>query len=515
MLSRNLKKIRKFAAILFFVPILLIFIDIHGKLPIAISDLATYFQFIPSLLKFAATLSFTAAGFLLIVGLTLLLGRVYCSFLCPLGILQDVIIYFSPKRRKKKFVFLKPNNFLRYGFLGLSIFFLFTGSIFALYLLDPYSNFGRIISSLFRPAVIYGNNILVSLLEKFGVYSIYPSELRTLSISAGIFSLTFLGLIIFLSLKYGRAFCNTVCPVGTFLGLLSRYSLVKIKIEKDKCKGCGLCERICKANCISKTDKNIDYSRCVNCYDCLDICTSDGIKYNIKSKETTQNNPGLNIKRREFIAGSLAAVAGVSSLGLSESGKVLNSKKRHDPVIPPGAVSYDHFHSLCTACHLCVSNCPTQVLQPSLTEYGLTSIFQPRMDYKASFCNYDCNICTTICPSGALLDMAIEKKKLSQLGKAVFSQHSCIVFANGTDCGACSEHCPTKAVTMKPYKDLFLPEVNEKYCIGCGACEYACPAKPEKAIYVVGNEFHQYALKPIPEQQPETQQYNENEEFPF
>ena len=145
---------------------------------------------------------------------------------------------------------------------------------------------------------------------------------------------------------------------------------------------------------------------------------------------------------------------------------------RRLPVTPPGSRSRDRFTNLCTACHLCVSVCPPQVLSPSLFEYGLAGIMQPKMNYRANYCNYECVLCSQVCPTGAILPLEVAAKKEIQLGKANFIKDDCIVVAKKKDCGACSEHCPTKAVKMVPYEEkLVIPELNNEICVGCGACE--------------------------------------------
>ena len=188
------------------------------------------------------------------------------------------------------------------------------------------------------------------------------------------------------------------------------------------------------------------------------------------------------------------------------------------PVSPPGSVSVSHFTSTCTACHLCVSACPSRVLAPSFLQYGLSGMMQPRMDYHAGHCNYDCTVCLDVCPSGAILPLTREKKKLTQLGVAKFIKENCVVYTDNTNCGACSEHCPTKAVNMVPYlntanKRLVIPKVNPDICIGCGGCEYACPTKPYKAIYVNGNRVHKPAEKPVEKKMDKKVDYKED--FPF
>ena len=190
-----------------------------------------------------------------------------------------------------------------------------------------------------------------------------------------------------------------------------------------------------------------------------------------------------------------------------------NESHRH-PISPPGSISVEHFSSRCTACHLCVSSCPTQVLFPSLLDYGIAGIFQPKMNYAASYCNFDCVICGQVCPTGAILPLDINIKKLIQIGKAQFVKDDCIVVTKKKDCGACSEHCPTKAVKMVPYEQrLVIPEVNNEICVGCGACEHACPVQPRKAIYVNSNLVHLTAKKPKIEKIESV--FDNKQDFPF
>ncbi|MCL2026783.1 MAG: 4Fe-4S dicluster domain-containing protein, partial [Leptospirales bacterium] len=160
-------------------------------------------------------------------------------------------------------------------------------------------------------------------------------------------------------------------------------------------------------------------------------------------------------------------------------------------------VSIDNFNKNCTACYLCVARCPSSVLQPAVLQYGLSGIMQPFLDFNTGYCNYDCTICSEVCPSGAIKKINKTKKHLIKLGKSYFIKENCITYTNDIDCGAFSEHCPTKAVDMVPYKDgLVIPEINQAICIGCGACENMCPIRPMRAIYVEGNRVHERAELP-------------------
>jgi ferredoxin len=439
-----------------------------------------------------------------------------------MGTLQDIFSFISKKLRKKRYYkLLKPSNWLRYSFLSLAVIFFLFGSLFVINLLDPYSNFGRIYTQLFKPLLLYVYNLAAIGLEKVNIYSINPVEIRDSNHFIMLFPSAFLILVFVLSFFSGRLFCNTVCPVGSLLGLLSRYSLFKIKIDEKNCIGCNLCERNCKSGCIDKKNKTVDFSRCVTCYNCFTVCPSEGITYKLsftKAKKELEKPDVVDSAKRQFLVSVAVFLVGSSKL-VSAQGKIISKKLskisifRKHPVTPPGSISLEHFTSNCTACHLCVSSCPTQVLQPSFLEYGAFGMLQPRMDYITSFCNYECVICSEVCPNGAILPIKLDKKKLTQLGKATFIKDNCIVYTEKTDCGACSEHCPTKAVIMVPYGDVRAPEVHDEYCIGCGACEYACPVKPYKAIYVEANTVHQAAQKKV--EQKIEKKVNYKEDFPF
>jgi ferredoxin len=204
------------------------------------------------------------------------------------------------------------------------------------------------------------------------------------------------------------------------------------------------------------------------------------------------------------IIGSLLLFFGISHISKAQDKTAPKPKKqstvrenRTTPVCPPGASNMDTFNKECTACSLCINECPNDVLIPSYKQYGITGIMQPVMDYHRGFCAYNCTRCNEVCPTNALHPLLPEAKKLVQIGKAVFIADNCIVKTENTACGACSESCPTKACHMIPYKgNLVIPEVTEDICIGCGHCEYACPASPYKAIFVDGNRIHMAAKKP-------------------
>jgi ferredoxin len=519
----RLKKLRIVLSLLFFVVISVLFFELFGNVFNYSSLIILRFQFVPSLVQFIATFSFISLGFAAIILLTLLFGRIYCSTLCPLGTMQDIFAYLSKRLspKKKIFKFKKPFNRLRFGILAVVALSLLTGSILMVNLLDPYSAFGKMASNLFRPLLVLFNNLASIALGHADIYWLPQVKWIALNKAAVILAFGWFILLVVMAVKRGRLYCNTICPVGALLGLFARFSLFRIRLEKSKCNSCGKCSAVCKAECINPVDQSVDFSRCVGCMNCLSPCPDGGVKFLPFWVKDEEKPATFDPVRRDFFQKSGMVIAGslisAGSFGQGEKKKeVIKATvpvNREYPVTPPGALGQERFNSLCTACHLCVSACPTQVLQPTYFLYGLTGFLQPRMDYITNFCNFECTLCGEVCPTGAILPVTSEEKKLLQLGKSYFVKENCIVYTNDTICGACSEHCPTKAVHMVPYKDkLNIPEVNNNICVGCGACEYACPTDP-KSIYVDGNPVHLVAEKPKEIKSEEKVDYKE--EFPF
>ena len=471
-------------------------------------------QFVPALL----------AGNLLIVGIliliTLLFGRIYCSVICPLGILQDGISWLSGLRKGKKLRFTPSpeKKWLRYG-----VFVLFASAMIAgvhgiVALLEPYSAFGRIMTSAIGRIITISTCII-----------------------AGV---TFI-IIAVLSWKNGRTWCNTICPVGAVLGFFSRFSLFRPVIDAFKCKDCHLCENKCKASCIDIAAKKIDYSRCVDCFDCLDSCKFGALKYssereaedvrisrhwlpnrraseqrgNLFTLSSEKEEKAASLKRegthevgrtgdaehpspttrRAFLSAGLLAIGGAAMH--AQSKKVdgglaaIEDKKaplRSVPLTPFGSRSVKDFYTKCTACQLCVSVCPNNVLRPSTS---LERLMQPEMSYEKGYCRPECTDCSQVCPSDAILPLTPAEKTSHKIGLASVDRDLCVVSRNGVSCGNCARHCPVGAIRMVPLdpsepNGLRIPAVDESRCTGCGACEYLCPSRPFSAITVNGLHVH-------------------------
>ena len=490
-----LKKLRVGVSLILFALITFYFLDFAALMPDQFHALA-HIQFIPAILGS----SFIILTVLIV--LTLLFGRVYCSSVCPMGIYQDIVAWISKKtaKKKKRYKYSKAKNILRWSVIAVVLITFFAGYPVLLGLVDPYSAYGRIIANLFKPVYMAGNNVLESIFTSFGNYTFYKMEVVILSMFSFLIAIiTFLG-IGFFAWKYGRTFCNTVCPVGTVLGFISKFSLFKIRIDDSLCNSCGSCAMKCKASCIDSKNHTVDHSRCVDCFNCLDSCSRNALKFTPYRKKATNINieNTTDSGKRQFLATAITTAVSVPAVFAQEKiVEIVTGEKvptRQNPICPPGAKSAEHLLHHCTSCHLCISRCPSRVIKPAFMEYGIGGIMQPVMTYEKGFCNYNCTVCADVCPNQALLPLTMEEKHMTQIGRVHFVEDICVVHVEETNCGACAEHCPTQAVTMVPYEGhegLTIPHITPDICVGCGGCEFICPVRPNRAIFVEGNVVHQ------------------------
>ncbi len=491
-----LKKIRIGVAWVVFLLATLLFLDFSGTLHLWFGWLAKV-QFIPAVL--ASSFVIVAA----IVVVTLLFGRIYCSVVCPLGIMQDGISWLSARRKGKKarFRHSRPLTWLRYALLALFIAALCLMLVAVVSLLDPYAAFGRIASNLFAPLWRWGNNFLAWIAERSDSYAFYSVDVFVKSwITFGVAALWMVGLAV-LAWWRGRIYCNSVCPVGSLLGLFSRWSLFRPAFDKAKCTNCGVCEKGCKSECIDSKAMTVDMSRCVTCFDCIDKCKFEAMKYSpsgwAKGKEELQAKKGVSRRKFFSIAATVAAAGTVKAQQLQVEGGLadIEDKKRPErktPILPPGAQDSHNMKRNCVACQLCVSACPNDVLHPSPR---LATLMQPEMTYEKGYCRPECVECSLVCPTGAIEKITPADKTAVSIGNAVWIEDNCVVNRDNVPCTECERHCPTKAIVLvarnpEDPRSLKIPAIDNTLCIGCGACEHLCPARPFSAIYVEGNVAH-------------------------
>lgn len=447
-------------------------------------------RFIARIQLLPAVMAFAMGILVVWLIVTLLFGRLYCSTVCPLGFFQDIVSR-TARPHRRQFHYKEARNRMRCIWLALMAGGLIGGIAIVPATLDPYSAYGRIASNLLRPLWLLAGDM----------FSRTPVQIGFASLAGFLIAVATVMLVGFLAARSGRIWCNTVCPVGTALGFVSRYSVFHIDINPDKCIQCRKCEHACKASCIDVAAHTVDASRCVTCFDCLPVCPNDAIRYTPSSHRlqlpmlrraesgrraapsACGDNAVRRIDRRRFMA--TGAIVALAPLVLkadrairSAAGAAGGRRPAATPAVyPPGAPGRDEFLSRCTGCSLCVSHCPTGVLRPSLREYGVTRMLAPVMKYDLAACSFDCTRCNNLCPTGALQPLSLREKQQTVIGRASVIESNCL------HCGQCAAACPRQAISLD---STHLPTVNPTLCIGCGACQATCPAYPFKAIYVNG-----------------------------
>jgi len=484
-----LRKIRTILAAVVFVLITLLFLDFTGTLHCWLGWLAKI-QFLP------AVMALNVIVVVALVVLTLIFGRIYCSVICPLGILQDLLARL--RRKKNKYSYSKEVKWLRYPVLAVFVVAAVAsiGSLFQL--LAPYSAYGRIATMIFQPIWKACNNLLAMVAERIDSYAFYGVDTWMRSLPVLVIAVVTLVVLFILAWRGGRTYCNTICPVGTILSFFARFSWLKIRFDVDKCKNCSLCSKNCKAACIDFKTHTVDYSRCVACGNCIDSCKFGALKYSSQASQPGSPSPVDSSKRSFLLASAMLATGAMAQKkeklmdgGLAEiEDKV--APERQTPLTPPGSLSFQNLSTHCTGCQLCVSECPNQVLRPSS---DLMHLMQPTMSYEHGYCRPECTRCSEVCPAGAIKPIDKPEKSSIQIGHAVWIKKNCVVLTDEVECGNCARHCPSGAIAMVPSdpedeNSPKVPAINEAACIGCGACEYVCPSRPFSAIYVEGHEVH-------------------------
>jgi len=439
--------------------------------------------FLPSLLALATVL------------LTIVLGRVFCGWACPLGGIHQFFswVFKKTKLHKPKSVSAKPLR-AKYYILIFGL----VATVFGLNLfgyLDPFSFLYRSFAAAVFPAGTVAASGFIKLLYglKLGVIGDPLTQfVENLTLNAVfrqgfIIGLIFLGAI-FLNMWRERFWCRYVCPLGALLGFLSIGNVVKPKVDMEKCIKCNLCNLQCQTQASPYPDREWKKPECVYCFTCGAVCPTAAIGFPAKS--VPRQEPYVSLNRRKVILASAGALASVPFFRLSPL-----EKRAGDRLIrPPGALPERKFLEKCIKCGECMKACPTNALQPALSEGGPEALWTPVLVPKVGYCEYYCSLCSQVCPTGAIKKLRIEDKLTVKIGSAWINKNRCLPYALGRPCIVCEEHCPTSPKAIKfvnvqaalPDGSIATqkaPVIDLELCIGCGICENKCPVMDDPAIY--------------------------------
>ena len=424
-----LRVIRITLATMLFTAVTLLLLGAGWRLNLWLSWVAKL-QFLPALMALNAGV---LAG---LIVLTLIFGRLYCSVICPLGVMQDIFGWLGKKQKKNRYSYSPEKRWLRYSVLAVFAVCVIVGFAPVTTLLAPYSAYGRIVNSLFRPLYDLLGNALAAVDAQQNWYVFSEAELWMRSVTTFVVALLTLGILAVLAWRNGRTYCNTICPVGTILSLFARFSLLRVQLDKSKCKNCSLCERNCKAAAIDYKAGTVDYTRCVACGDCLTQCKHGALEYKTASltdrfadrrqtagADREKTADAVDTGRRAMLTGAvvMAGTAAMAQAKIKVDGGLaaIEDKQapvRHTPIVPPGALSARHMQKHCTACQLCVSACKNNVLRPST---DLMRLMQPEMSFERGYCRPECTDCSQVCPTGAIQPITVEQKTGIHVGHAV------------------------------------------------------------------------------------------------
>jgi len=440
-------------------------------------------------------LSGTILAVLTIV-VTLLLGRVWCGWFCPVGSLLD----WFPLRTWKKHKPAVADNLRGIKYVLVLIIFLaaLLGNL-TLLILDPLTILYRTLTTAIWPGLdkiitalevtLYQVPFLQQVIGGFdslirpAVFPAIPAVYRFGSLYLGFFLL-----LISLNLLAPRFWCRYLCPLGAFLGIFGKFSLIQCEVT-SACSTCGICVAKCPTGAIqTKADVFCDPGECTMCLACAVDCPKDSIRF--PAKITQFIHQPYDIERKKVLVSLGAAVVGVS---LIES-KLIDDNPSPLMIRPPGVID-DLFLEKCIRCGECSTVCPTNAIQMAITEGGVEGFWTPVLVPRIGYCDYSCQACGEVCPVGAIPPLPLEEKRVQIIGKAEVDRDRCLPWAEDTECIVCEEMCPLpeKAIYLEfsfrvtsegETISLQQPVVNHQLCIGCGICEYKCPLDGEAAIRI-------------------------------
>ena len=446
---------------------------------------------IDPLIGFATSLTTWTLYKSLILGLvlllpTLFLGRFFCNWICPYGTLHQFTRFLFGGRDEQRSI--DSNRFrnlqqLKYLILLAMVVAALFGSL-QIGLLDPICLFHRSMTT----AILPGLNLLLP--DTFYVKQFYHAGAWLI----GLILFFFVGMNVIIP----RFFCRVVCPLGAFLGYLSRFSMWRIERDPNRCIDCDACLKNCQG--ASDPHTQLRKSECFVCFNCIDDCPVDAISFSFMPNRDHEVT-GVPLPGRRA---ALASVLGVAGYAVARASGASDANFNKMVIRPPGSVEEDGFLERCIKCDQCIRACPTNVLQPTLLEAGLEGIWTPILNMKIGYCELNCTLCGQVCPTGAIQRISIEEKTGRgdfeeqgpvKLGTAFYDHGRCLPWSMETPCVVCEEVCPTspkaiysREVTIRKRDGgnitLRRPYVDPALCIGCGICEHECPVKDYAAIRV-------------------------------
>lgn len=420
---------------------------------------------------------------LIILIVTLVFGRIFCSWICPMGILNQWVSHLFNKR--------KPVDDYRINAYRP----IFRLKYYVLILLLVLAVFGSLQIGLFDPIPFITRSFTVSVFPALD-YSITDLYLKQPLFSGGVLIALIFLIILFANRFLSRFWCRVLCPLGAFLGVVSGKPLLRIRRDVEKCTDCLKCLRYCHGGCDPHADIRI--SECHVCMNCIEDCPEDAIHFGFAGEHSSVHTP-IDINRRRLIE---TAVAGIILFPMLRSVVNAQSSPQHNAIRPPGSLQEEDFLRRCIKCGECMRVCPTNVIQPALLESGFEGLWTPILMNKIGYCEFNCVLCGQVCPTGAIKPLSVEEKvgkdpfrKPVKIGTAFYDRGRCLPWAMNIDCIVCEEVCPTspKAIWFKmteislrdnKTKILKLPHVDPKLCVGCGICENKCPVHDRPAVRV-------------------------------
>ncbi len=439
--------------------------------------------------------------------MTLFLGRIFCGFVCPLGTIHHVVSWIKPALKGELMVQANqktPSQRVKYfliiallvgALMGLNLMGLMapTSLLFRSLALAVFPGLGIGIKELFDVMansdikilnqLSYGAEVLVSPIFGYG-YQSYQT--------AWFIGLIFL-VILFLNRIRIRFWCRVLCPLGALLGIFSRFSILRLEKDHEKCTNCTLCTKNCQGAASPMPGQDWENAECLLCFNCFDSCPEGALSFRFRWYPKLNRKPDMG--RRAVLTGLLA---GISIPLLGRLGGQVHKVSDPRLIRPPGSLPEEDFLNLCQRCGLCMKVCPTNVINPTLAEAGMAGFWTPHLIMIQGYCEYTCTLCGNVCPTGAIREISVKEKieRPIRIGSVYVERGRCLPWSGNGPCIVCQELCPTSPKAIYFQKGVVkgpdgkeipvqLPYVDLKRCVGCGICEYKCPVKGRPAIRVI------------------------------